>query len=227
MKKPYLGYARVSTDKQGRSGLSLEAQEGAIQDYVSRQGGKLIQPIYVEVESGKNTTRPELTSALERGHLLGATIVVAKLDRLSRDASFLMELVKSGVDVVFCDMPELPEGPMGSFMLRLMGSIAELEVGLISQRTKVALEAARARGATLGGYRGGPKVDPKLGLKARQEKAQAFRERVLTVIDDLDPQGSMSANQIAKELSALGVRTPRGKTQWTAAQVIRVRDKVA
>ncbi|MEN6541790.1 recombinase family protein [Parvibaculum sp.] len=222
MTKAYVGYARVSTDKQGRSGLGLEAQEAAIQSYVDRQLGALVLPLFVEVESGRKTNRAELNKALDRAKLLGATLVVAKLDRLSRDASFLMELVKAGVEVVFCDMPELPEGAMGSFMLRLMASIAELEVGLISQRTKAALKAAKARGKALGGYRGGPKVDYRLGLKARQERSQAFRERVIAVISDLDPSGMQSATSLAKQLTELGVKTSRGGSKWTAGQVLRL-----
>jgi DNA invertase Pin-like site-specific DNA recombinase len=149
-------------------------------------------------------------------------LVVAKLDRLARNASFLMSLVDSGVDVVFCDLPELPEGPVGRFMVQQMAAVAELEAGLISQRTKAALAAAKARGVTLGGFRG-VKVDPLLGTKARKRKAHEAAARIAEVIDEIKSEdGISSASGIAKRLTDMGVRTPRGEARWQATQVQRV-----
>jgi len=167
--KTFIGYARVSTVRQGASRLGLEAQQSAITEYVKGKG-RLTLPIFVEVESGKRDDRPELAAALTKAKLTGSTLVVTKLDRLSRNAQFLMALVDSGVDVVFCDLPEVPAGPMGRFLLQQMAVVAELERGLIGRRTKAALAAAKARGVRLGGYRGGKKADRSLGFKYVSER---------------------------------------------------------
>lgn len=221
-RKSFIGYARVSTDKQGRSGLGLDAQRTAINQLVQGRRGRLVLPVFVEVESGRKVERVELRKAIAKARLLRATLVVAKLDRLARNASFLMSLVDSDVDVVFCDLPELPEGPVGRFMIQQMAAVAELEAGLISQRTKAALAAAKARGVTLGGFRG-VKVDPALGTKARQRKAREVASRVAEVIDEIRGHERItSASGIAKRLTEMGVRTPRGSGEWQATQVQRV-----
>jgi DNA invertase Pin-like site-specific DNA recombinase len=221
-RKSFIGYARVSTDQQGRSGLGLEAQRKAIQELVQRRSGRLVLPVFIEVESGRKVERVELRKAIAKARLLRATLVVAKIDRLARNASFLMTLVDSGLDVVFCDLPELPEGPVGRFMVQQMAAVAELEAGLISQRTKAALAAAKARGVTLGGFRG-VKVDPSLGTKARQHKARENAARIAEVIEEIRSQeGISSAVGIAKRLTEMGVRTPRGHGDWQATQVQRV-----
>lgn len=220
--KSYIGYARVSTDQQGRSGLGLEAQKQAIQDLVQTRGGRLMLPVFVEVESGRKVERVKLQKAIAKARLLGATLVVAKLDRLARNASFLMALVDSGIDVVFCDLPDLPEGAVGRFMLQQMAAVAELEAGLISQRTKAALAAAKARGVALGGFRG-VKVDPTLGTKARQEKARETALRIAEVIGEIQrDEGITSASGLARRLTELGVKTPRGCSRWQAVQVQKV-----
>jgi len=213
----YVSYARVSTAQQGRSGLGLEAQEEAIRSYL-RQGDELLVPTYVEVESGKRSDRPELAKAIAHAKLTGATLLVAKLDRLARDTKFLLALVDSGVDVVFCDLPNVPAGPVGRFMLTQMAAVAELEAGLISQRTKAALKAAKERGAKLGGYRGGEKVDPSLGLAERQRKAEDFATRVRPVIAEAQASGATSLRQIAAYLIGKGVQTRRGGP-WDAGKV--------
>lgn len=217
----YVAYARVSTAKQGRSGLGLEAQEAAIRAYL-KPTDRLLTPIYVEVESGKRTDRPELEKALRHAKLTGATLLVAKLDRLSRDVKFLLTLVDSGVDVLFCDLPQLPAGPMGRFMLTQMAAIAELEVGMISQRTKAALQAAKERGQKLGGFRG-VKVDPSLGRAARTAKAQEFNSRVREALTAIrETRGDdLSLGEMARELNNRAIRTSRGG-QWTPTQVARV-----
>ena len=140
----FVAYYRVSTDRQGRSGLGLDAQREAFQERLNGGRWQLIGE-FVEVESGKRAKRPKLDAALAAYKKHKAKLIVAKLDRLSRNVSFLMKLVDSGVDVLFADLPEL-NGAMGRFMLTTMASVAELEAGLVSERTKAALKAARARG---------------------------------------------------------------------------------
>src|SRR5579863_5949935 len=144
----YVAYLRVSTAKQGRSGLGLEAQREAVRQFVVGRGGKIIAPEFVEVETGSRNDRPELDKALKRCRLTGATMVVAKLDRLSRNAAFLMTLRDSGVDFVAADLPEANTMTVG-----VMAVVAQHEREAISHRTKAALAAARARGKTLGGFR--------------------------------------------------------------------------
>lgn len=221
--KTFIGYARVSTARQGASGLGLDAQQTAIEDHVKGKG-RLALPIFVEVESGKRDDRPELEKALAMAKLTGATLVVAKLDRLSRNAQFLMSLVDSGADVVFCDLPEIPPGPVGRFLLQQMAAVAELERGLISQRTKAALIVAKARGVRLGGYKGGKKADPVLGLSARRQAAQDFRDRVMPTIQELQANGVTTANAIAQRLTDAGIQTARKGKAWSAVQVLRLLD---
>ncbi|KFG90690.1 hypothetical protein BV98_001895 [Sphingobium herbicidovorans NBRC 16415] len=214
----YVAYARVSTAKQGRSGLGLEAQQAAIAAYV-KAGDTLLAPTYVEVESGKRTDRPELANALRHAKLTGATLLVAKLDRLSRNVRFLLTLLESGVDVAFCDLPQV-SGAMGRFMLTQMAAVAELEAGLISERTKAALAAAKERGAVLGGFRG-VKVDPAQGLAERQRRAEDFAGRVRQEVESLKAQGATSLRDIATKLNERGIKTRRGG-EWSAVQVSRV-----
>ena len=145
VKNKFVSYLRVSTDKQGRSGLGLEAQREAVASYLN--GGRLtLEAEYVETESGKRADRPKLKAALAHAKAIGATLIFAKLDRLTRNVDLLRALVASDVDLVFCDLPSVPPGAMGRFLLTQMASVAELEAGLISERTKAALAAAKARG---------------------------------------------------------------------------------
>src|SRR5215469_13185323 len=149
----FISYLRVSTDKQGRSGLGLEAQRTAVESYLN--GGRwTLAAEYVEAESGKRSDRPKLGKALAHAKAIGATVVFAKLDRLTRNVDLLRSLVASDVDLVFCDLPHVPPGAMGRFLLTQMASVAELEAGLISERTKAALAAAKARGLKLGNPNG-------------------------------------------------------------------------
>src|ERR1041385_3538340 len=152
-KGKFISYLRVSTDKQGRSGLGLEAQRAAVESFLNGGRWKLLAE-YVETESGKRTDRPKLAKALAHAKAIGATVVFAKLDRLSRNVDLLRSLVASDVDLVFCDLPHVPAGAMGRFLLTQMASVAELEAGLISERTKAALAAAKARGVKLGNPNG-------------------------------------------------------------------------
>src|SRR5271156_1634072 len=131
----FVSYLRVSTNKQGRSGLGLEAQRSAVEGYLNG-GNWTLAAEYVETESGKRSDRPKLAKALAHAKAIGATVVFAKLDRLTRNVDLLRSLVASDVDLVFCDLPSVPPGPIGRFLLTQMAAVAELEAGLIGERTK-------------------------------------------------------------------------------------------
>jgi DNA invertase Pin-like site-specific DNA recombinase len=214
-----LAYLRVSTKAQGQSGLGLEGQRKAVLDYLN--GGKWdLVAEYVEVESGANDERPKLAEALARCRLMNATLVIAKLDRLSRDAHFLLGLQKAGVKFVAADMPEANEMIVG-----IMAVVAQAERRMISARTKAALAAAKARGVKLGGDRGnlaatGP-MGRKAALESRQRKARQRAEDLAPIIAELKGQGITSLGKIATALNAKGLPAPRGG-QWTATQVGRL-----
>ena len=214
----FVSYLRVSTDRQGKSGLGLDAQRQSVAAYLNGGEWQLVAEI-VEIETGKDNDRPQLAKALGRCRLTGATLVVAKIDRLARNARFLLSVVEGSGDggVVFCDLPNLPPGPVGKFMLTQMAAVAELEAGLISQRTKAALGAAKARGKVLGGWRGGPKVDGRLGAAANHDNADAFAHKLETILGEFQERG-LSLRQMAADLTAQGVQTPRDG-QWSAAAV--------
>jgi DNA invertase Pin-like site-specific DNA recombinase len=165
----FVSYYRISTDRQGRSGLGLEAQKEAVQQRLNGGRWQLVAE-FVEIESGN--------SALTACRKHKAKLVVAKLDRLSRNVSFLLTLIDAGVEVLFADLPEL-NGAMGRFMLTTMASVAELEAGLISERTKAALKAAKARGVRLGRH-GAEVLAPQYREEARQRAEQL--EPVITIL---------------------------------------------
>jgi DNA invertase Pin-like site-specific DNA recombinase len=221
----FVSYLRGSTDKQGRSGLGIEAQREAVQSHLSGGRWELLAE-YQEVETGKNDARPQLERALRHCRLTGATLVVAKLDRLARNAAFLMRIWQESGEggVVFCDLPSVPPGPVGKFLVQQMAAVAELEAGLISQRTKAALAAAKARGARLGGYRGGRLPDARLATEARREAAEGFAAQVGPIVRELRAAG-LSLRQIAARLAEQRVRTPRGGA-WTATAVANVLARV-
>lgn len=209
-----VAYYRVSTDKQGRSGLGLEAQKETVRRFL----GDDYPPIreFKEVESGKRGDRPQLHAALAYAKLHKVALVVAKLDRLTRKTAFLEAVRSSGVKIVFCDIPET-QGAMGEAFVGIMGVVAQLEAGLISERTKAALQAAKARGKVLGGFRG-VKVDPALGTEALQQKARERAAAVASTIEEIRAAGATSLHAIAKELNSRGIPTPRGKV-WYAMSV--------
>lgn len=211
----FITYFRVSTARQGASGLGIEAQQAAVAAHVAQAGGRVLAQ-FTEVESGKNNDRPKLHAALERCRLTGATLLIAKLDRLSRDAHFLLGLDKAGVEFVAADMPNANRLTVG-----IMALVAQQEREAISARTKAALAAAKARGAKLGGYRAGArKVDYRLSIAARQKAAEAFRASLLPMVQQMKNEG-MSLRQIAAQMTDKGIRTSRGGS-WTAATVSRV-----
>jgi DNA invertase Pin-like site-specific DNA recombinase len=214
----FVSYLRVSTDRQGRSGLGLEAQRQAIADYVRGQGGRLLTE-HLEVESGKISDRPELKAALDACGRTGATLLIAKLDRLSRNVAFIASLMDGGVDFVACDFPMA-----NRLTLHVLAAVAEHEREMISARTKAALQAAKARGVRLGNPR---KLTPeaaengrRAGVAARQRRADFFAGELIGDIRGLRAKG-LSLNRIARRLNESEVLTPRGKVGgWTARAVL-------
>jgi DNA invertase Pin-like site-specific DNA recombinase len=220
-------YYRVSTAKQGTSGLGLEAQRATIEAYLN--GGKWhVVAEFTEVESGRHSERPALAKALAAARLHRVPLVVAKVDRLTRSVAFLSRLLEAGVDVRFCDLPQL-EGPTGRFMLQQMAAVAELEAGMISMRTKAALAAAKARGVKLGGDHGAriDEVGREASRVARAKRAQSRADDLAPTIRDLQAAGVTSLRAIAKGLADRGIGTPRGGSEWTPAQVARVLARIA
>ena len=213
----YVSYLRVSTQRQGRSGLGLEAQRAAVETHA--EDGSIIRE-YVEVESGKRQDRPELEAALRECKLTGATLLVAKLDRLARNVEFTARLMNSGVDFVAADMPEA-----NKLTIHIIAAMAEHEREQISERTKAALAAAKRRGVKLGGTRPGSgwrNDNQKLGPKAIVASADLYADDLRDVLQDIGP-GSL--RQIAAELELRNIRTPRGGA-WTASSVSRVQKRL-
>ena len=221
----FVAYLRVSTDSQGRSGLGLDAQRHAVAAHVAQAGGEVVAE-FQEVESGKRADRPQLAAALAACRTRRAVLVIAKLDRLARNARFLLSVVEGSGEagVVFCDLPTVPAGPVGKFLLTQMAAVAELEAGLISQRTRAALAVAKARGVRLGNP-SPPPATPAMAAAARAARSRQVAERaadVLAVMRQVQAEGAGSLRAIAAGLHAHGVRTPAGKEQWSAAQVRRL-----
>lgn len=221
----FIAYFRVSTQAQGRSGLGLEAQQEAVSRHVASVGGLVVQS-FTEVESGKRDDRPQLAAALAASRAQGAVLLVAKLDRLARNARFLLSVVEGAGDagVAFCDLPQLPAGPVGKFMVTMLAAVAELEGGLISQRTKVALEVAKARGVKLGNphLQPGTPAAAKAASDAASARAKAKAQDVRPYVEAAQKAGAVTLQQIGQALEARGVRTSRGGTRWAPAQVARI-----
>lgn len=219
----FVSYLRVSTDQQGRSGLGLEAQKAAVSGFLAGQQGALVQE-FMEVESGKRSDRPELAKAVAACRAYRAVLLVAKLDRLARDAHFLLGLQKAGVEFIACDMPSANRLTVG-----IMAVVAEEEARMISARTKAALAAAKARGVKLGGFRGraGTLEDVAKASAAKREKAAERAEALAPIFSRIDPEASLTLRAMASALEAEGVPTVTGKGKWTAAGVARVRERLA
>lgn len=218
-KKVVVSYLRVSTKKQGQSGLGLEAQREAVAEYAAREGLRVVAE-YVEVESGKKAARPELAKALARCRASKATLVVAKLDRLSRNVAFLSNLMEAGVDFVACDNPTATR-----FTVHILAAVAEQEAKAISERTKAALAAAKRRGVPLGSSRPGHwrgKEDRRLlgarrGVRRAAElrTQEARQHNSMAVAEALRlRRGGMSWLEVAAELNRLGLVTRRGN-HWS------------
>jgi len=209
----FVSYFRVSTDKQGRSGLGLEAQASAVAAYVDQRRGRVVES-FTEVESGKRNDRPQLQKAIKYAKLQGAILLVAKLDRLSRSSTFINLLMDSQSRFVCADMPEANE-----LTVRIMAAMAEHERKMISERTRAALAEAKKRGVKLGN----PRIHelrnyhPVAALNARLKKADEYAANMADVLEDM-PEG-LSLNGIAAELERREILTARGKSNWSATQV--------
>jgi DNA invertase Pin-like site-specific DNA recombinase len=221
----FIAYYRVSTQAQGRSGLGLEAQREAVARHAATLGGQVVQE-FTEVESGKRNDRPQLAAALAACRAQGAVLCIAKLDRLARNARFLLSVVEGAGEagVAFCDLPQLPPGPAGRFMLTMFAAVAELEAGMISQRTKAALQAAKVRGVKLGNphLQPGTPAAAKVASDAASVRAKAKAQDVRPYVEAAQKAGAVTLQQIGQALEARGVRTPRGGTRWAPAQVARI-----
>lgn len=214
-KPKFVTYYRVSTQKQGRSGLGLEAQKAAVEAYLRQHGGSAVAS-FTEVESGKNNSRPQLQAALLRCRQTHATLLVAKLDRLSRNAAFLMNLRDSSVKFQALDIPEA-----NTLTLGVLAVLAQHERELISARTKAALAARRARGLPLGTPRDLSAYARRaslLGRAANAAKARARAAEIAPLIKSARAIGCTSLRKVAAHLNGLEITTPRGK-RWTATAV--------
>ncbi len=221
----FVAYYRVSTDRQGKSGLGLDAQRAAVAKYVAGVGG-VVAAEFEEVESGKRNDRPQLAAALAACRARRAALVIAKLDRLARNARFLLHVVEGTGEagVVFCDLPSVPPGPVGKFLLTQMAAVAELEAGLISQRTRAALAAAKARGTVLGNprLRSGTPEHARAAAAFKSIQARARAAEVVPYIDAARRAGARTLHELAEALTNRGVPTPAGKGGWRPEQIRRV-----
>lgn len=212
----FIAYIRVSTERQGKSGLGLDAQRAAVREWLNGGAWHLLGE-FVEVESGKHDDRPQLAAAMAQCRLTGARLVIAKLDRLSRDAAFLIGLEKAGIDFVAADMPNANRLTIG-----IMALVAQQEREAISKRTKDALAVAKIRRKEaglkpLGGFRG-VKVDHEAGRAALAAQNAAFRAAVQPIVQGMRAEG-LSLRQIAAALEVQGIKTARGKAPWSAVTV--------
>jgi DNA invertase Pin-like site-specific DNA recombinase len=223
----FVSYLRVSTNSQGISGLGLEAQRKAVADYLNGGAWTLVGE-FTEVESGRSNDRRELEKALTLCRAHRAALVVANVSRLTRSVAFLSKLIAADVEIRFADLPTI-EGATGRFMLHQMASVAELEAGMISDRTRKALAAAKARGVKLGGFRGRAieADEAAKGRAARSAKAVGHASSLAPILTRLDPEGRLSLRALAAALTAEGLPTPAGGALWTAATVSRVKAKLA
>ncbi len=212
----YVAYYRVSTDRQGRSGLGLDAQRAAVADYLDGGNWTLLDT-FTEVESGRRNDRPELAKALDLCRRRKATLVIAKLDRLARNVAFIANLMDAEVDVVAVDMPFA-----NRFTLHIMAAVAENEAAQVSQRTKAALKAAKARGRKLGwsipSRRKEQARASRKGVAGNRAKADQHAANVLPVIREIARAGVTTLQGIAEALNARGIRTARGR-RWYASTV--------
>jgi len=213
----FVAYYRVSTQRQGQSGLGLEAQQEAVKSYLNGGDWNLVAEIQ-EVESGKRNDRPKLAEALRLCRLHGATLIIAKLDRLARNVAFVSALMESGVEFVAVDFPQA-----NRLTIHILAAVAEHEAEMISVRTKAALKAAQARGTKLGGYRGYKADDAARAAAsaARTAKADATAADLAPIIADLRSSGTTSFGGIAAALNDKGIPTAKGG-KWQAVQVQRV-----
>jgi DNA invertase Pin-like site-specific DNA recombinase len=206
----FVAYYRVSTDRQGKSGLGLDAQQKSVRDYLNGGSWELVGE-YTEVESGKRADRPELAKAIEACRKQKAKLVIAKLDRLSRNLSFVAALIDSGVEFLAADNPHA-----NKLTIHILAAVAQHEREMISERTKSALQAAKARGRVLG--------NPRLaeasakGRAVTASTAKRFAENLMPTIREIKTAGTISNAAIAAKLNERKIPTARGG-RWTHVQV--------
>jgi DNA invertase Pin-like site-specific DNA recombinase len=208
----FVSYFRVSTARQGRSGLGIEAQRQAVAAYLN---GRKPLAEFVEIESGRKSDRPMLAQALAACRVHRAVLVIAKLDRLARNVSFVSALMDAGVEFVACDFPQA-----NRLTIHILAAVAENETRLISERTRSALAAAKARGTVLGGFRGraGTCTDLAKARATRTAKAKQRAVDLAPTIRSLQAAGSISLHAIASGLNARQIAAARGG-KWSASQV--------
>jgi DNA invertase Pin-like site-specific DNA recombinase len=223
----FVSYLRVSTARQGASGLGLEAQREAVSRYMNGGNWMLVREV-VEVESGKRNDRPAIAEAVRLCRIHRATLVIAKLDRLARNLHFISGLMESGISFIAVDNPSANE-----LTVHILAAVAQSEAKAISERTKAALAAAKARGVKLGGLRGPAaefaalsKKGSAAGAAVRAAKAAKRTEDLLPVISYIFERGTRSLRAIAADLNARGIETPRGVGEWFPTQVQRVLAKM-
>lgn len=216
----YVSYLRVSTDKQGVKGHGIAAQRETVRAYLERvnHGAQLLEE-FVEVESGRKSNRPQLDKALSRCNLAGAKLIIAKLDRLSRDVHFLTGLEKAGVDFVACDLPDA-----GKLSVHIMAVVAQHEAERISERTRDALRAAKSKGKRLGNPNGARHLAGRGNREAVQEiktKATRNARKLQAELQDIKASGITTLAGIASKLNERGILTPNNK-RWHPNSVKRL-----
>jgi DNA invertase Pin-like site-specific DNA recombinase len=229
----YIAYHRVSTARQGRSGLGLDAQREAIRSHLAATSGELLAE-FTEIESGRRSDRIELSKALAACRVQRCTLIIAKLDRLSRNVSFVSTLMDSGVDFIACDNPAATR-----LTLHVLAAVAENEARMISERTRAALAAAKRRGTRLGGFRGryATDADRQRAAEAKTALANTRALDLASTIRGFQAEGVTSYRAIAARLNALGIPTTGGHDKhghptghggtWYGAQVARIVARLA
>jgi DNA invertase Pin-like site-specific DNA recombinase len=217
----FVSYLRVSTARQGRSGLGLEAQRKAVEDYLNGGNWQLVKE-FKETESGKKADRPELAKAFQLCRLTGAKLVIAKLDRLSRDVHFLSGLEKAGIEFVAVDNPHATK-----LTIHILAAVAQHEREMTSERTKAALAAAKRRGVKLGGDRGVVPTNKQraLAAAARREKARARAADLAPVVKELQDGGAVTLRALAAGMDERGIPAAQGGS-WSPTQVARLLETI-
>jgi len=215
-----VAYYRVSTQKQGQSGLGLEAQEQAVMNYLNGGEWELLEG-FIEIETGKGSDaldrRPQLKAAMGTCKKYKATLIIAKLDRLARNNHFIAGLLESGIDFICADMPQA-----NKVMLQMYSVMAEWERDQISTRTKAALQAAKVRGVILGAT-GMANLKP--NIEARQQAADAFANNLKGTIEGMKVR-RLTQRSMCAELNQLGIKTAKGG-EWSLIQLQRVIARLA
>jgi DNA invertase Pin-like site-specific DNA recombinase len=219
----YVAYYRVSTGKQGRSGLGLEAQRAAVSQFVAKASGELFAE-FTEIKSGSTGNRPQLDEALRACRIRRAILVIARLDRLSRNVRLIARLMESGLEFVAVDFPHA-----NRLTIHVLAAVAEYETKVISERVKAGLAAAKARGVKLGGAKEGSRRDlpaaNAASVLSRQRRAKARARDLAPIVWGLIAQGK-SKGEIAEELTRQGIRTPR-KGKWSPSAIEHIQKATA